>query len=150
MVLSTPVALLSCSSYFFPRSLFVCLFSTLFTAAHPFRCLHRPFRSLSLLLSLFLSSSRLAFSSSTYSSHGLVRRWNIVEQRIDGCAGRGETTPRSHWLPLPPFCSSSRSLLFRLFLSFSLLLLYPFPKTRPIKTTLRRRGEGMYGGCGEL
>lgn len=44
-----------------------------------------PFPRLTPSLSLFLFSSRLAFSSSTYPSHGLVRRWNIGEQRIDGC-----------------------------------------------------------------
>lgn len=35
--------------------------------------------------SISFPSSGLAYYSSTYPSHGLVRRWNIVEQRIDGC-----------------------------------------------------------------
>lgn len=61
---------------FLSPALSICLFSTLFTAAHPFRSSHP---------SISFPSSGLAYYSSTYPSHGLVRRWNIVEQRIDGC-----------------------------------------------------------------
>ena len=69
--------------------------------------------SLSLSLSLFLFSSGLAFSSSTYPSHGLVRRWNIVEQRIDGCWEGWNNTP------FPPATPPTPPLALPLAPSFS-------------------------------
>lgn len=131
-------ALLSCSSYFFPRLSFSLFHPPSLrppTLSIAFIALLFPallFLSVSISLSLSLSHSL----SSTYPSHGLVRRWNIGEQSENRRESGGmKQHPIPTVLPLStPYFSLflSHTLSPSLFLPFSLFLfLAPSPLSVP-------------------
>lgn len=126
----------------------------------PFPLPSSPFCSLLFYFSLYLYLSLSHSLSSTYPSHGLVRRWNIGEQSENRRESGGMkqhpiptvlplSTPYSPFLPFPLAYSFAVSL--SAFLSLSLSRSFSFIRSlNAANKNNTRRGEGMYGGCGEL